>query len=297
MQNCTLYAILCEINYFFSITDALFPIFSIIFAFMSKKLINTSTKELPKEIVSLLDSEAQRINTPQFISSDPVQFPRRFSRQEDIEIAALLVATISWGRRTMICRDAERLLERMDQSPYNFMMEEAYEMLNPKENVHRTFFCRDLQYYLRGLRAIYSRYANLDAFCAAHHVGDSEAPCWEFARLLALELAEANAGKSNSQCVPGNLKNTPLKRLNMALRWLVRNDGIVDMGIWRSISPAQLYIPLDVHSGNTSRELGLITRNANDRKALEELMTNLRPLRPEDPAIYDYALFGIGIGI
>ncbi len=249
------------------------------------------------DIKELLFSEAERINNPEFISADPVQFPRRFHRQEDIEIAALLVATISWGRRTMICRDAERLLETLDNSPYAYMMDEGYETLTPEKNIHRTFFARDLQYYLRGLRRIYNKYANLDEFCAKNNVGGSEAPCWEFAHLLALHLHEANNGTANSQCVPGNLKNTPLKRLNMALRWLVRDDGIVDIGIWKSIKPAQLYIPLDVHSANTSRELGLITRKANDRKALEELMGNLRPLNPEDPAIFDYALFGIGMGL
>ena len=82
----------------------------------------------------------------------------------------------------------------------------------------------------------------------------------------------------------------------MALRWLVRDDGIVDMGLWRSIPKSKLFIPLDVHAGNTARSLGLLSRKANDRRSVEQLTGLLRTIRPEDPAFYDFALFGIGIG-
>ena len=109
------------------------------------------------------------------------------------------------------------------------------------------------------------------------------------------ELAAANGGMSDSRCLPTNLTSTALKRINMALRWLVRNDGIVDMGVWNAIHPSQLFIPLDVHVGNTARALGMIDRRANDKKTVLQLTSLLRQFRPDDPVIYDYALFGVGI--
>ncbi len=249
----------------------------------------------PEDIRSLLDEQIAKINSPAFIADDPVQFPRRFEELRDIEITSLLSAAIAWGKRTMICRDAERLLEIMDHKPYDFTMDGAYEDLPDDRNIHRTFFARDLKYYLRGLREIYSRFPSLDAFAASLRVGEGEAPAWELARAMGGVLADANGGTFNSQCVPTNLDKTALKRINMALRWLVRDDGIVDMGVWKSIPKSKLFVPLDVHVGNTARDLGLVSRRANDRKTVELLMEPLRRWRPDDPAIYDFALFGIGV--
>lgn len=251
---------------------------------------------VPASVKELLDSEARRINDKAFIANDPVQFPRRYSRLPDIEIAALLSATIAWGNRTMICRDCDRMLASMESSPHAYVMEGAYEQLDPDRNVHRTFFNRNLQYYLRGLRSIYTRHASLADWARHAGVAQSDAPAWELARRLGAELAEANGGATDSRCLPVNIDKTALKRINMALRWLVRDDGIVDMGVWTFMKPSQLYIPLDVHVGNVSRELGLLTRRQDDRKAVEELTAVMRALRPDDPAVYDYALFGIGIG-
>ena len=124
--------------------------------------------EISLQIRELLDSEARRINRPEFIDSDPVQFPRRFTRLQDVEIAALLSAIIAWGKRTMICRDAERMLALMDHDPYNYVIDEGYEDLDPGKNIHRTFFGRHFRYFLRGMREIYRRYESLDAFAAAH---------------------------------------------------------------------------------------------------------------------------------
>ena len=251
---------------------------------------------VPADVKELLDSEACRINDKAFIANDPVQFPRRYSRLPDIEIAALLSATIAWGNRTMICRDCDRMLGAMESSPHAFVMDGAYEQLDPDRNVHRTFFNRNLQYYLRGLRAIYTRYASLADWARDRGVAHSEAPSWELARCLSAELAGANGGLTDSRCLPVNIDKTALKRINMALRWLVRDDGIVDMGVWTFLKPSQLYIPLDVHVGNVSRELGLLKRRQDDRRAVEELTAVMRTLRPDDPVVYDYALFGIGIG-
>lgn len=241
-----------------------------------------------------LDREAARINSVSFIADDPVQFPRRFTALPDIEITALLSATIAWGRRTMICRDCEKMLTLMGGEPWQFVHEQAYDLL-PDINIHRTFFAADMRYMLRGLHRIYARYDSLCQYAAEHGVGKAEAPAWELARLLSLEMAAANDGRPNSRCLPTNLRATALKRLNMALRWLVRDDGIVDLGVWDCIRPSQLYIPLDVHVGDTARALGMTTRRSNDRTTVEQIMTLLRQFRPDDPVLYDYALFGIGI--
>lgn len=242
----------------------------------------------------LLEEEALRINSPQFIAHDPVQFPRRFTSLPDIEIAALLCASIAWGNRTMICRDADRMLALMGHDPYNYVMDRAYEEL-PDANIHRTFFTRNLRHFLRGLHRVYSRYGSLDAFTAACGANRSATPAWALVDALNAEMAEANGGESDSRCLPLNTSQSALKRVNMALRWLVRDDGIVDLGVWRSLTPAQLYIPLDVHVGQTARALGLVTRRANDRRTTLELTEVLRSRRPADPTWFDFALFGIAV--
>ena len=257
---------------------------------MSDKII-----EVPGDIRELLDFEAARINNVDFIDKDPVQFPRRFSRLQDIEIVAFLSAIIAWGNRKMICRDAERMLSLMDNEPYLYVMDEGYEELNPDMNLHRTFFGRHFQYFLRGINKIYKDYGSLDAFGESMKVGENDAPSWKLVEEMQRVMCDVNNGDTCSQCLPVNLDQTALKRVNMALRWLVRDDGIVDMGVWSSIPKSKLYIPLDVHVGNISRELGLLTRKANDRKSVEQLTSLLRTLRPDDPAIYDFALFGIGV--
>lgn len=250
---------------------------------------------MTKDIALLLEQEAARFNRPEFIADDPVQFAHKFDAIPDIEIASLLTAVISWGNRKMILRDADRMMQLMDYQPHKYVLEKGYEDLDPAVNIHRTFFGRHFQWFLRTLREVYTRNGSLDEFAVANAVGADAAPAWKLAELLGRIAVDVNGGETCPQCVPTNLKTTALKRLNMALRWFVRNDGIVDLGIWQSIRPAQLYVPLDVHVGNTARNLGLIERKANDRCTVELLTDQLRQLRPDDPAIFDYALFGIGI--
>lgn len=242
-----------------------------------------------------LDSEARRINTLNFIVNDPVQFPRRFSMLQDIELVSILCATIAWGNRKMICNNCQKMLSLMDNQPYDFVMDQAYEHL-PDINIHRTFFAKNLRYMLRGFHHIFKQYGSLHSMAQHFDVGNSDAPAWRLVELMQAEFAAANGGATDSRCLPTGLQTTALKRINMALRWLVRNDGIVDLGVWNVIKPSQLFIPLDVHVGNTARALGMIQRRANDRRTTIELTEILRKMRPSDPVIYDYALFGIGIG-
>jgi len=247
------------------------------------------------DLRELLDRESARINSTDFIADDPVQFPRLFSDKRDIEIMSLLASTIAWGNRKMICRNAASLVKLMGHAPYAYVMDEGYADLLPDGNIHRTFFNRNLQHYLAGLRRIYAGYGSLEDFAYSIGVGDSEFPAWRLAEGLNAEIAEACSGSADSRCLPLNLQTSALKRLNMALRWLVRDDGIVDIGIWKVIKPSQLYIPYDVHVQNTSRKFGLVTRKSVDRKAVVELTDTLRRFDPEDPVKYDYALFGLGI--
>lgn len=247
-------------------------------------------------IAELLDAEARRINTPDFIDADPVQFPRRFESLPDIEITAILCATIAWGNRRSICQDCEKMLRLMDYRPYNYVRECGYDDIHERFNIHRTFFSDDFVYFMRGIHRIYTTYGSLDEFAKCNGIAGNAEPSWELVRLMNIEFETANEGIKNSRCLPGGLDKTALKRINMALRWLVRDDGIVDMGVWKSLKPSQLFIPLDVHVGNTARSLGMLERKANDKRSVLELTSMLRKLRPDDPVFYDYALFGIGVG-
>ena len=253
-----------------------------------------------KDVLALkprLDTLVRQFNVPEFVIDDPLQFPKRFDDKRDIEISAMLTSTIAWGRRNMILRDAERMHALLDNMPYPFIMEGNIDDI-PDNNIHRTFFGRHLRYFLRGLRQVYTRYGSLEDFTRAIGADKAEAPAWEIARALNCILAESNAKHpldGPTRCLPDKVDASALKRFNMALRWLVRNDGIADIGVWTALRPSQLFIPLDVHSGNTARELGLLTRKANDRRAVEELTSNLRLLNPDDPTIYDFALFGAGV--
>lgn len=250
---------------------------------------------VPSDIHDLLDFEAARINNVNFIDTDPVQFPRRFEKLPDIEIMAFLSAINAWGNRKMICRDIEKLLIQIGEDPHDYVMEGEFENFPDERNIHRTFFGRHLKYFLRGLRRIYKDFGSIDNFATKIKAGEDEFPAWKLVEEMQKIMSEENAGETCSRCLPVNLSQTALKRINMVLRWLVRDDGIVDMGVWKSIPKKKLFIPMDVHVGNVSRELGLLERKANDRKSVEELTTVLRALNPEDPTIYDFALFGIGM--
>jgi len=253
---------------------------------------------MSRDIKEVIDELAVRYNVPSFVDNDPVQFPRRYEDQRDIEITAFLISIISWGKRSMILRDSERLLQILGNRPYDFVKFGDIDSIS-EDNIHRTFFGRHLRYALRGLREIYRKHDTLEDFAAHIGADKAEAPAWELAKGINAVLTEANCScpaplDGPSRCLPDKPDTSALKRLNMALRWLVRNDGIVDIGVWSLLKPSQLYIPLDVHSGNSARTLGLLNRRANDRRATEELTAALRSFRPDDPVIYDFALFGAG---
>ncbi len=238
------------------------------------------------DVKEQLDELRAHYNRREFIENDPVQFPHRYTLLQDVEIVCFLIATISWGNRQSILNSGERLLALMGDSPFDYILSEGYKTLTNK-NIHRTFFESDLAYYCKGLKSLYTEYNSLEKLFAES--GD----LWSGISNYREKIALANGGV-NSKHISNPLKNSACKRLHMALRWLVRRDGVVDLGLWRSISPASLSIPLDTHVARISRELGLLTRKSNDKKAVEELTNKLLDLDPIDPISYDFALFGWG---
>lgn len=241
-----------------------------------------------EELREYLDFKAQQYNTRDFIDSDPIQLPHRFSKKEDIEIVAFLISTIAWGQRKSIINNGERLIEIMEHNPHEFILNYTSRPLN---FVHRTFNAIDLDFFFRSLRNIYENGGLENAFSIHPEIEGIKGRIVHFRELF---LATEHDKRSQKH-LSNPMKGSAAKRINMFLRWMVRNDKQgVDFGIWKSISPAELYIPLDVHTSKHGRNLGLIQRKQDDWKALEELMLQLREFDPIDPAKYDFALFGIG---
>lgn len=247
-----------------------------------------------EEIKDFLDRKVLQYNTPNFIASDPIQIPHLFTLKEDIEIAGFLTATIAWGNRKMIINSATKLMEAMGNSPYDFVMHHNEKQLkNLDAFVHRTFNAQDAQFFIRSLKHMYQNHAGLEAVFTKNTTPSStQGAISAFKK----HFFEINPTIRTTKHVSDPLNGSAAKRINMFLRWMVRNDAAgVDFGLWQSIPMAALSCPLDVHSGNVARKLGLLTRKQNDAKALAELDDNLRRLDPNDPVKYDFALFGLGV--
>ena len=246
------------------------------------------------ELKFFLDEKVILYNNPNFIESDPIQIPHLFADKEDIEIAGFLSATIAWGNRKMIIKNAHKMIELMGNSPYDFVMSHNVNDLCRLESfVHRTFNGQDFTSFIKGLQHIYRNHNGLEAvFSKNQEPNSTQKSISEFKKAF----FEIEHQQRTQKHISDPLNNSAAKRINMFLRWMVRQDNKgVDFGIWKSISPAFLSCPLDVHSGNVARKLGLLNRNQNDRKALAELDTKLRELDPNDPVKYDLALFGLGV--
>lgn len=254
------------------------------------------TKDL-SEIKALLDSRVAEYNSIDFIETDPIQIPHRFSRKEDIEIAGFLAATIAWGQRKSIIANARKLMQLMDQAPYDFLMDTNFD--NPENRraflnfVHRTFNGDDCIFFLRSLQNIYNNHGGLEAvFTEGYQQGGTAFSTLQHFRQTFLEIPHESRVKKHLSDVSAN---SSAKRLNMYLRWMVRsNETEVDFGLWKDIPASVLMLPLDVHTGDVARAYGLLARKQNDWKAVEEITAVLREFDPADPIKYDFALFGIG---
>jgi uncharacterized protein (TIGR02757 family) len=246
------------------------------------------------ELKEFLDEKVILYNNTNFIESDPIQIPHLFSIKEDIEIAGFLAATISWGNRKMIIRNSHKMMQIMGNSPFDFVMNHSQKDLEKLQGfVHRTFNATDYEYFIKSLKNIYHNHNGLEAVFAKHQeVASMQKSISEFKKVF----FEINNQSRTQKHVSDPTNNSAAKRINMFLRWMVRDDKKgVDFGIWKSISPSKLSCPLDVHSGNVARKLELLSRKQNDGKALFELDSNLRKLDPNDPVKYDFALFGLGV--
>lgn len=246
------------------------------------------------ELKEFLDTKVALYNHPKFIESDPIQIPHQFTKKEDIEIAGFLSATIAWGNRKSIINNANKMMELLDHSPFEFVTQHKGSDLERLESfVHRTFNGYDFMQFVKSLQHIYKNHDGLEAVFAQCAERDSLQKSIHQFKSVFFEIPHLERTKKH---VSDPLKNSAAKRINMFLRWMIRKDNNgVDFGIWDSLSPSQLSCPLDVHSGNVARKLGLLKRKQNDGKALAELDKTLRRLDSKDPVKYDFALFGLGV--
>lgn len=253
-----------------------------------------SFKLKKSELKDFLDEKAHFYENPKFIESDPIQIVHQFSSKEDQEIAGFLTATIAWGNRKSIINNATKMMQLMDNDPFDFVLNHKETDLDNLSNfVHRTFNGEDLKTFVRGLQHIYTKHGGLEeVFLANAKENDLQTSIHHFKK----HFFEIDHLQRTQKHISDPLKKSAAKRINMYLRWMVRPaDAGVDFGIWRKLKPAQLSCPLDVHSGRVARQLGLLKRKQNDATALLELDTALRKLDPADPVKYDYALFGLGV--
>ena len=248
----------------------------------------------PDCLKEFLDSKVEQYNNSSFIVFDPIQIPHLYKRKEDIEISAFLTAVLAWGNRKSIIKSAHKLMMLLENAPYDFVINHKDSDLKKLVHfVHRTFNGMDCIQFIQSLQYIYLNYGGMETIFS------------QYAKKTDLQFAihkfkshffEPEHLKRTQKHLSDPLKNSAAKRINMFLRWMVRpNNNGVDFGIWTSLSTAQLSCPLDVHSGNVARKLGLLSRKQNDAKAVMELDNALRELDPIDPVKYDFALFGLGV--
>lgn len=242
----------------------------------------------------LLDQKVEQYERPDFIGPDPISIPHSFSRREDIEVSGLLASTIAWGNRRAIVASARKMMDLLGSDPYDFVMSASDDRVSSLSSfVYRTFQQSDLPSMILGLRAALSA-SPTGSLEDIFRPRDGETLRDGIARFRSLMLP-AMAPRSRKHLANVE-RGAAAKRLCMFLRWMVRSSARgVDFGLWNTISPASLVIPLDVHSARTARSLGLLERKSNDWNAACLLTDALRLFSPSDPVRYDFALFSIGI--
>lgn len=248
-------------------------------------------------LVHFLNRKVEEYNTVDFIANDPISIPHRFSKKQDIEIAGFFAAIFAWGNRTTIINKCNELIKRMDNAPYDFILHhQPTDLKRLLYFKHRTFNDTDLLYLIQFFKFHYEKYSSLEnAFThgLTKKQASIEAGLNSFYSYV-FNLREVPERTKKHIAAP--FKNSSCKRLNMFLRWMVRNDDKgVDFGFWNKISPSQLVCPIDVHVARVARRFNLLERKQTDWQAAIELTDNLKKLDPNDPAKYDFALFGLGV--
>jgi len=262
---------------------------------VQSKLRGRSVKSLV-ELKPLLDQINDAVEDPGYIPHDPVQFMHLFKKKPEIEIAGFLAATMAWGRRDIVISKVDDLMGRMKYRPYDFVMnydQNKYHLL--KGFKHRTFKPIDIHGIVLALQQIYTEYEDFEAFWSeCREIGlNQNRPFLAIFHERFFEKSSDLASRTRKH-FSNPEKGSTCKRLYMFLRWTIRKNSPVDLGIWNFIDPSELLIPFDVHVARQARKYGLITRKSDDWKTVNQLTNTLKILNPNDPAIYDYALFGIG---
>jgi uncharacterized protein (TIGR02757 family) len=253
----------------------------------------------PEALKGFMDARVARYNRPEFIKDDPVQIPHRFTRKQDIEIMGFIAAILAWGQRKTIINKCGELIARMDGAPFEFIMgHQEPDLAQLVGFCHRTFNDTDLLYLVHFFRRHYSGSDTLeDAFFPNGPAGDTGEPVETALNHFRNYFSSLpDFPRRTLKHVSSPAQKSTCKRLNMFLRWMVRNDGRgVDFGIWKKLQISRLICPCDLHVERVARKLGLITRKQIDWQAALELTAHLRDLDPEDPVKYDFALFGLGV--
>jgi uncharacterized protein (TIGR02757 family) len=245
------------------------------------------------ELKDFLDEKSFQYNQKTFIESDPIQIPHQFEKKEDIEIASFLTSIIAWGQRKTIIKNGYKMMEVLENSPHDYILNASEKEIEKAHIIHRTFNPIDFRYFIKTLKRIYLDYGNLEnLFCNSDNKKNMHMSIHNFKTIF----FQNEFPKRSTKHISDPFKGSACKRINMFLRWMVRvDDKGVDFGIWKKISPSTLSCPLDLHSGNVARKLRLLLRTQNDHKAVLELDQKLRTLDPKDPVKYDFALFGLGV--
>jgi uncharacterized protein (TIGR02757 family) len=247
------------------------------------------------QLKQFLDAKATLYNQPSFIEKDPVSIPHTFTKKQDIEISGLFAAVLAWGNRTSIINNCRRIVAWMDHAPHDFILHHKdTDLKRFLHFAHRTFNTTDLLYFIAFLQHHYLQHDSLeDAFVpeTTYNNDDVEQALITFhTNFFSIEHPDRTR-----KHIATPVRNSACKRLNMYLRWMVRNDGKgVDFGIWKKIKPHQLICPLDVHVARVAERLGLLANIKSNWTNAKELTRQLRELNPDDPAVYDFALFGLG---
>lgn len=247
------------------------------------------------DLKNFLDEKVELYNQKSFIATDPISIPHQFKLKEDIEIAGFITAIISWGQRTTILYNAQRLFRSMEMAPHQFILHHSDKDLKSLPNfVHRTFQHSDFLYFIEALKNIYTRHGGLEACITKAYLSSGD--IMKSISLFKAIFFELDHLPRTQKHLPSPDKGSAAKRFNMYLRWMVRKDGYgVDFGLWKTIPASALYPPLDVHSARTARKLGLLERRQDDAQAVAELRHQLLALDPHDPVKYDFALYGLGV--
>jgi len=249
------------------------------------------------QLFTLLEQSYARFNTLNFIENDPITIPHRFSKQQDIEIMAFWVAMLAWGNRKSIINSGEKLISLMDGAPHQFITQHLDKDLKRFADFkHRTFNYTDTLYFIEFFKQHYSASPSLETAFSQHLSKKDSTTEKALIGFHDYFFSLEDAPDRTRKHIATPVRNSTCKRLNMFLRWMVRpNTTGVDFGLWKTIKPAQLLMPLDVHVDRKARLLGLLKREKTDWPAVLELTEALRQFDPTDPVKYDFALFGMGV--